>query len=868
MRVAGKLKLKGLMDEIYNDVIVACEESREADVQALASVQINPAQLLDDFTDYSRAVVRKPWGYEYLIFSGSAVAVWVLHIIKGAQTSMHCHPGKTTSLVVLDGEAQCSTLERSFRRGPGQAMRLGAGVFHRTKALSTDGVFVMEVESPVNKRDLVRVRDDYGREAKAYESADWLSRDLENFNYFSAIDNSAYYNTRKSFGDMAVVFRMLRPYEIACVAGSLVVLLSGGLSAGDARVGVPGQMIELAASEGGSVSAGPEGAEFIVVTGADSGVRVADVIVSRLRQCGVEQIFFVPDSVNAHLVDALVRDTRIKSLAFDSEHSACLAAEGYAKAAGKPAVVLVASGASSLNALHGVANAWVDSCPLVVISSQSLTSQFSELAHRDLRQAANKALNVIQIVAPVTKSAELVRDSLEAMEAVERALRLAVSGRPGPCWIDVPMDVLGAADVRGPEFGLSLSVESTSDGWKCDEDEIRRVAELLASAERPVVLVGYGVRSAGAMEDFRATTKQMGLPVLLTRRGIDLLPALDELNFGVPGAYGQRAANFILQNSDLLLCIGARLSRPLTGRNPEAFAGGARKIVVDVDANELSKEASISDLTICADAGEFCRALIAAGIRCDAGVAERWLSLAREWAARFPIGGECLKVSAPLVGPCDFIKRLSKLLAEDEIIVVESGFVLDCFLHGYRAKSRQRVISAPGLECAGFAVPAGIGAAIAGCGCRVVVLSDTLGVHCSLPDLRLIAARGIPLKLFVFDAPTNMTLRRVQQAYFGGRVVPSPIFEYWSEDFISQLMGAAGLRLCDSITEVLSCAGPSVCCLRIPEDYEIRPRMAFEVTSSGRWSARPLEDMCPQLDRDELARIMRVGSASAVLSDL
>lgn len=859
-------EVKETVSEAHNETIVVCELPGEADARARASVQVDPAQMLDDFTDYSRAVVRKPWGYEYLIFSGPKVAVWMLHIKKDAQTSMHCHPGKTTSLVVLDGEAQCSTLERGFRRKPGQAMRLGAGVFHRTKALGDDGTFVMEIESPVNKRDLIRVHDDYGREAKAYESTDWLSRDLENFNYFSTIDDSAYYNARKSFGDMAVVFRALRPHEKASFVGSIAVLLSGSLLVGTDQIDVPGQMVELVSHDGIRVTAGAAGAEIIVVTNAEAGVRIADAIVTRLRECGVEQVFFVPDAVNAHLVDALVRDTRIKSFAFDSEHSACLAAEGYAKASGKAAVVFVASGASSLSALNGVANAWVDSCPLVVISGQSLTSQFSELAETGLRQAANKALNIVQIVGHMTKSAELVWAPAQATQAVEQALLLAVRGRPGPCWVDIPIDVLGAAGERqSSEIGRVSMAEDGSVGRATLEENVRRVAEMFAGAKRPVVLAGYGVRSAGAVQDFRSLVRALGVPVLLTRRGIDLLPATDAFNFGVPGAYGQRAANFILQNSDLLLCIGARLSRPLTGRHPENFATQARKIVVDVDVNELSKASTAPELAICADAGEFCRALVATEICCESVAAGGWLTSVREWAARFPAGDECPEVATPLVGPCQFVTHLSQMMAEDEIIVVESGFVLDCFLHGYRAKAGQQVISAPGLECAGFALPAAVGASIAGGGRRVVVLLDTLGVHSFLPELRLIAARGIPVKLFVFDAPANMTVRRVQLAYFGGRVVPSPTFEHWTEDFIPQLMSAAGLQFFSSAVRALASSGPSVCRLQIPKDYEIRPRTAFEVTSSGRWLARQIEDMHPLLDRNELACIMRTGNAEAVL---
>ena len=835
--------------------IVFRQQPGESDVQALKSVRIDPAQLDDDFTDYSRTVVRKPWGYEYLIFAGPAVAVWILHIKEGAQTSMHCHPTKTTSLVVLDGEAECSTLSETFARRAGQAVRLGAGVFHRTKAVSDGGIFVMEVESPVNKRDLVRVQDDYGREAQAYESGDWLSRDLGNFNYFSAIDASAYYNSRKSFGDAGVIFRALGPGEEIRPLGRLVVLLAGSVSSNGNVLGEPGLLIDPQANPAGALRSGQQGAQFVEVTGAGLGVRMAEALVSRLWERGVRDVFFVPDSVNAHLVDALVRDTRMRSFAFDSERAACLAAEGYAKASGNPGVLFVSSGASSLNAMNGLANAWVDSCPLVVVSGQSLTSEAAALDDVRLRQAANKTLNIVDIVSPVTKSAELVRAPQDVCGALDRALRVATEGRPGPCWVDIPIDVLGgesnlqSSAVSDTQAGISTSP-------RCNLEDIEKLRKLVAAAKRPVILAGYGVRGSGAVAEFRCMVGQLGVPVLLTRRGMELLAHDNPLNFGVAGAYGHRAANFILQNADLLICIGARLSRSLTGRTPENFAAAATKVIVDADARELDKPMARRGLAICADAGEFCRAVIESGITCDAGSVTAWTERARSWRTMFPAGGEAEQVPAPFADPIRSMAGLSGLMKEDEVISVESGFVLDCFIHGFRAKSGQTVLSSPGLESPGFAIPAAVGAAIAGQGRRVVVLTDTLGLNSALSELRIVAARGIPLKIFVFDAPSNLTLRRVQHSYFGGRFVPSPLFEHWSGAGVGMIAAAAGIPLAPSLAEALSSPGPCLQQLLVPEDYEIKPRCASNVTASGLWSTRSLEDMYPFLDRGELAAIM------------
>lgn len=837
--------------------IVVCDRPSQADAAARASVRIDPAQLGDDFTDYSRAVVRKPWGYEYLIFSGPAVAVWILHINGGAQTSMHCHPSKTTSLVVLDGEAQCSTLDGVYARQAGQAMRLGAGVFHRTKALSDGGIFVMEVESPVNKRDLIRVQDDYGREAKAYESSDWLSRDLGNFNYFSVIDESAYYNTRKTFGSAGVIFRSLAPAEEFRPVGRMAVLLSGSVVQDGATVDEPGQLFHTT----GVLVTGTDGAQLIEVTDAGVGMRTSELLVARLWERGVRDIFYVPDSVNAHLVDALVRDTRMRSFAFDSERAACLAAEGYAKASGKPGVLFVSSGAASLNAMNGLANAWVDSCPLVVVSGQSLTSGAAALGDGRLRQAANKALNIVDIVSPVTKTAELIRAPQDIGEAVDRALSTSLDGRPGPCWLDVPIDVLGGETASAARHG---GVSQTKFGQRagCRAEDIEKLRELLAGAKRPVLLAGYGVRGSGATADFHSLVERLGVPVLLTRRGMDLLPHGHWLNFGVPGAYGQRAANFVLQNADLLLCVGARFSRSLTGRIPENFAAAATKVIVDADERELAKPIARRGLGIFADAGEFSRAVVSAGLSGNPALLAPWLEQARAWRDQYRVGQEAQSVSAPFADPVRSIEELSELMENDEVISVESGFVLDCFIHGFRSQPGQSVLSSPGLESPGFAIPAAIGASIAKRGRRVVVLTDTLGLHSALGELRTIASRAIPLKIFVFDAPANMTLRRVQQSYFGGRYVPSPLFEHWTKEGVEKIAVAAGISHAATVKDALAADGPSLHQFCIPQDYEIRPRCAFSVTPSGLWSSRPLEDMYPFLDRRELDAIMDVSRAT------
>jgi acetolactate synthase-1/2/3 large subunit len=843
------------------DRIVVQKAAAAADLAALRDLALDPRLLEDDFTDYTQVVVQKPWGYEYLIYSNHSVAVWILHLKAGEQTSMHCHPGKATSLVVLAGDVNCSTLESAFVRRAGQAFHIGRGVFHRTTAGST-GAYVMEVETPINKRDLARLADDYGRQGCGYESSDWLSRDVGNFNYFSAIDRGAYYNSQKAFADTSLAFHSLKGAEILeGPPGSLAVLLAGAIrgASGGPILSVPGEILELSAA---GLAADATGAEVAIVCGLGAGVRGADLVIEQLHRDGVDQFFFVPEAVNAHLVDALVRNTAVRTVAFDGEGSACLAAEGYAKAAGQVGVLFVASGASALEAIAGVANAWVDSCPMLLVSAQSAGSHSASLGAAGPRQAANKTLGIVEIVRPVTKSAELITSGAQLTQSLHCALELARSGRPGPCWLDIPMDVLGGLTAApGREFG---SVRTTT---LQPPDDLAATLSEFVKAKRPAILAGYGLEASGARADFRDLSRRLGIPVLLTRRTLGLLPTADPLCFGVAGAYGHRGANLILQNADFLLCLGARLSVPFVGRDPAGCASKARKVIIDIDPREMDKPGLSVHQRVLMDARDFCRSAAAQMDRGAVPIGDH--DLWRAWCCgvrkNFPPGAEAAALPSAMINPCGFVAALSAELSANETIAVDGGFVLDCFIHAYQAGAGQLVISSPGLERPGCAIPAAIGASLAGRCRRVVVLTDTLGIHSMLPELRLVVNQKIPLKIFVFDAPGNPSLRRVHQSYFGGRVVRSPVFASWSDSTVRSMAQAVGLNFADAdslaacpalFQQAFADEEPFLARLRVEEDFQVVPRVALAVTSDGRWTPSALEDMYPHLAGEELKPLL------------
>lgn len=841
------------------------------DRRTLAAIPLDPRQQADDFKDYSKVVVRKPWGYEYLIFQNSSATVWILFIKPGFQTSLHCHPRKKTSIVVLSGEAACATLDQRLARHPAQGMLLGEGVFHRTTALSQEGTFVMEIETPVNKRDLVRFQDDYGRENLGYESADHLSANLQNYNYISFIDQNVYYNTKRRFGQCSIELMKFADSEkfnswLASARWDIISVLQGQLTAGAGRVLRPGDM--LVAEEAASFKDLRASAdmEIIVIKKSDTTTRLADFVIGYLQRKNIREIFFVPETANAHLTDAIGRETSLRAVALQTEGAAVLAAEAYAKLTLQPAAVIIGSGAAATQALTGVSNAWIDSTPMLIISGQSRASSFGP-PPEGLRQLANKEIDIISMAQPVTKYAKRVSDLLTVKQEIDQALAEATRGRHGPVWLDIPIDVLGT-NIDETEF-LNEPVVSTVNDQVADllKTQVAQVLETFKSSRRPVILAGHGIRAAGAQREFIQLAELLNIPVLTSRRGIDLLAEDFSWYFGRPGTYGQRAANFIIQNADCLLAIGSRLSFPLIGRNHRSFARAARKIIVDVDAAELKKPTVVPDLAISADAGTFINELARQAAPLSRPVGNEWTERCRSWRKQFPVSRELAVFVLQGLNPYRLVEELSAQLTGEDVIVVGGGVALDFVMQSFKVKDGQRIISSPGLEYPGFSLPAAIGSALGAGGRRVICLCEKRGFFPNISELQTIIFHQWPVKIFVFDSKVNPKVQGVQSAYFGGRYVGDYGDQASTHFNLTQLVQAYQVpvqtidqdrQISEKLKQVLAQKGPAFGQVILAQDCELIPRMVFTVKPDGQWISKPIEDMYPFLEREEFKRNMLI----------
>lgn len=839
------------------------------DKAILQELVIRPDQLADDKFDYSKVVVQKPWGYEYLIFTNEEVAVWILYLRFDAETSMHCHPNKKTSLIVLEGEVTSSTLEQDYHRKAGEGLLIPKAAFHRTRAKSPNGAFIMEIETPVNKRDLVRIEDSYGRQGQGYEDSSHYSRNLQNYNYLSLDGPEVFYNMRKSFGNCSLTFHRLQGGENLSDKESLkstdvVSILKGTLKAdGNTEIYELGDTVPADALSG-ALSACSY-AEVLVIRKADQTIKASDCVASLLKERGIRELFVVPGDANVHLLDSIGRAEGLEFVAFPCERGAALATEAFAKRSGELGVLIISSGGSGPNALSGVSNAWIDSTPLLIISGQARTDQ--DVAS-EVRQLGNKALNVIEVVKPITKYAVKVTDPYTIRHHIEQAIDLATSGRPGPVWIDLPIDVQGAL-LNEQQQSIEIKATQKSSSSNSHSSSCKEVVELLSSCSRPVLLLGDGIRIAHAEEELQTLLDRLKIPTVTTRRGADLIDNNHPTFFGRIGSFGQRRANFIVQNCDLLFSIGSRLSIPLIGRNTTAFARAAKKIVVDIDPGELKKETINIDLPIEADAKKFIQEFLRELDKQSKGVIpnanEEWWTRCQGWKDRFDPLNEGYSHSQ-FVNPYLFLNELSKVIDSNCTVVIDGGAINHRFNQVFESKSGQRFVSSTGLELPGFGVAGSIGAAIASDG-PVVCLSEDCGFQNGIPELQTIFDHQLPIKIFVLKTKGHSAIRTIQKSFFGSRFVGtdnqvlfgSPNFKDVASAYSIQTSTICSPNnLSEQLTQFLNQPGPGLCEVEVESEQDLAPRTGFTVTDDGKWLPRPIEDMYPFLDRQQLKAEMMI----------
>ncbi|THI90512.1 MAG: thiamine pyrophosphate-binding protein [Nitrospira sp. CG24A] len=591
-------------------------------------------------------------------------------------------------------------------------------------------------------------------------------------------------------------------------------------------------------------------------------VKVSDYVASFLADFGVRHVFMVTGGGAMHLNDAFGRETRIQYICNHHEQACAMAAEGYARVTGKVGVLNVTTGPGSINALNGVFGAWTDSIPLLVISGQvKLETCMASYQLPKLRQLGDQEADIIPMVQGITKYAVMVKDPQTIRFHLEKALYLAKSGRPGPCWIDIPIDVQ-AAKIDPSTLPGFTPVEGVSpDRSDLLTTQCREVAERLMAASRPVMMVGSGIRLSGAVEKFERVIAKLRIPVTTAWTAHDLIPTDHELFCGRPGTVGDRPGNFTVQNSDLLIVIGSRLNIRQVSYNWKAFARHAYKVQVDVDEAELSKPTVRPDLAIPCDATAFLEELDRQLDRLlyDSSRHAAWLAWCRERVARYPVVLPRHREFNGAINPYHFLDRLCRSLEPDDVIVCGNGAACVVTFQVAHIKRGQRLFCNSGSASMGYDLPAAIGAAVAREGKRVICLAGDGSIQMNIQELQTLVHHQLPIKVFVLNNDGYLSIRQSQKNFFNLLVGESEASGVSFPDMvqIGQAYGIPSLQVAGpdflpTIERVLATPGPQLCQVTLDPDQQFEPKLSSKSLPDGRIVSAPLEDLYPFLERDEL----------------
>ena len=578
-------------------------------------------------------------------------------------------------------------------------------------------------------------------------------------------------------------------------------------------------------------------------------MKLSDYVAEFLYQIGVRHVFAIAGGASIHLIDSIDRHPHVSVVCPMHEQGAAMAADGYARVSSNIGAAIATSGPGATNLLTGVCSAYYDSIPAIYITGQ--VSTFRMKRDTGVRQIGFQETDTVDIFKPVTKYAVQIQNAQEVRYELEKCYNIAISGRPGPVLIDIP-DNLQREDIT-PEELPSFNAEHQR-GYTTDiPPKIGECVALLRGAKRPVVISGWGIRSAKAEAELRDVLDLLSFPLAPTWATADLLPADHPLFIGTFGTHGSRYANFAVQNADLVLSIGSRLDTKATGSPINTFAREAKKIVVDIDQFELRKFKKYGlelDLMINMDAREFLTALHEALTGFRGQNLSEWKGLIASWKERYPICPLSYS-SEKSLNPYYFIKELSQHCLEGEVIVTDTGCTLAWMMQGFAFKKNQRIFHDWNNTAMGWALPASMGASLSGDKRRVICVMGDGSLMMSIQELATIAKLKLPIKVILFNNHGYSMIRQTQDQWLSARYCASSEEGGVASPDLQAIASAFGFRTAcvssnagieQALSELFTYDGPCFLNVEVEPAARVIPQVKF---------GRPNEDTEPLLNREE-----------------
>lgn len=610
-------------------------------------------------------------------------------------------------------------------------------------------------------------------------------------------------------------------------------------------------------------------------------VRLADYVASVLVEHGVRHVFMLTGGGAMHLNDALGRAEGLRDVCCHHEQALSMAAESYARLSGRLACVNVTTGPGGINALNGVHGAYTDSIPMIVLSGQVKRETLRINTAVKLRQLGDQEADIVAMVTPITKFATLVDNPQDIRYLLEKALHIATTGRPGPVWLDIPIDVQSALiepdALRGFDpiiegFGKSFAIPAEQGALTGTalRDAAQRTIEQLRKAKRPVLLPGTGVRIAGAHAAFLAVADKLGVAVATGWNAQDVLDDGHPLYVGRPGTVGDRAGNFAVQNADLVIVLGCRLNIRQISYNYASFARAAFKVMVDADAAELAKPTLRIDLPIQVDLSAFLAVLLEELEGYEPVAAHLdYLAWALERRRRYGLVLPEYWDTKGAVNPYCFTQALFDQLERNEVIVMANATAAVVTAQAAKLKPGQRLYSNSGSASMGYDLPAAIGAwhAMPAGSKRLICIAGDGSIMQNLQELQTIVGQGIPAKIFLYNNSGYHSIRQSQEAHFNGfsvgcgpdSGVTFPDFERLAYGFgIAFTRTSDHADMADAISRTLAQSGPAICEIITDKNQQFAPKLSSKRLDDGTMVTAPLEDLSPFLSRAELEENMLI----------
>lgn len=591
-------------------------------------------------------------------------------------------------------------------------------------------------------------------------------------------------------------------------------------------------------------------------------MKVADYVVKFLSEKGVSNIFFVPGGGCMHLIDSMGRSPEIEGINLLHEQGVAIAAENYAFAGDTVGVALVTTGPGGTNTVTGVLAAYLDSIPCVFISGQVKTADLKR--NFGVRGHGSQEVDIVSIVKEITKYAVMIENKKDIKFHLEKAWHEATNGRKGPVWLDIPLDIQGS-DIEPKNLtGFQVPNQEISD----NTSDAKKIVELITTAKRPIIIAGNGIR--GYEKSFYKLIDKFKIPIIPTWKAVDLIANDHPLFAGKCGTLGERAGNFAMQTSDLIISLGSKLDFSITGFDRKKWAPNAKKIVIDIDEAEIDKLQVPVELKIVGDVGQVMGEINSLEFQIQSY--DKWKYKIKQWLEKYPVGYEPDKKqehNINMISTYQLVDEVCKQLDENAVIVPASaGTVAEICYQNLKLKQGQKVRSNHGLGSMGNELPAAIGASIA-TGKPVIVFAGDGGMQLNIQELAIIAGRKLPIKIFVVNNGGYASIMNMQRNHFESRFVGCNVNTGLYLPNIEKLAKAYGLKgitinkvedLPKMVAEVLLEEGPVICDVIIDPLCIVSPRSLSKILPDGSLVSTPLEDLYPFLEEEELKREMNVNN--------